>query len=53
MFADALIGYGLDGDVREPARGLIEWRTRREAPAVSLDVPSGILGAWVGYNAFG
>lgn len=42
VLVDALIGYGLDGDVREPVRGLIERMTRREVPTVSLDVPSGI-----------
>ena len=42
VLVDALIGYGLTGDVREPARGLIEWMIRREELTVSLDVPSGV-----------
>lgn len=42
VLVDALIGYGLSGDVREPARQLIEEMNRWEAPIVSLDIPSGV-----------
>ncbi|MDZ7745816.1 MAG: NAD(P)H-hydrate epimerase [Halobacteriales archaeon] len=42
VIVDALIGYGLSGDVREPARQLIEGMNRQAASIVSLDVPSGI-----------
>lgn len=42
VLVDALIGYGLSGSVREPARTLLEAMNQRRAPIVSLDVPSGI-----------
>ena len=42
VIVDALIGYGLDGPIRDPARSLVEEMHRRESRIVSLDVPSGI-----------
>jgi NAD(P)H-hydrate epimerase len=39
---DALIGYGLDGDVRDPAAAYVERMNDRVGPTVSLDVPSGL-----------
>lgn len=39
---DALIGYGLDGEVREPTRRYVAAVNRRSGPTVSLDVPSGL-----------
>ena len=39
---DALIGYGLSGDVRPPADAYIERMNDRSGSTVSLDVPSGI-----------
>ncbi|MFD1599658.1 NAD(P)H-hydrate epimerase [Halobellus rarus] len=42
VVVDALIGYGLTGPVREPADELIRAVNRHGAPAVSLDVPSGV-----------
>lgn len=39
---DALIGYGLRGDVRPPADAVLDWMNYRSGPTVSLDVPSGI-----------
>ena len=42
MIVDALIGYGLSGDVRRPASDLIERMNSHTAPTISLDVPSGI-----------
>jgi NAD(P)H-hydrate epimerase len=42
VIVDALIGYGLDGEVRPPASGLIERLNGVSGPVVSLDVPSGI-----------
>lgn len=42
VIVDALIGYGLDGEVRPPASRLIERLNRLPEQVVSLDVPSGI-----------
>jgi len=42
VVVDALIGYGLDGPLRDPARGLVGETNRRGSRVVSLDVPSGI-----------
>ncbi|MFB6111736.1 MAG: NAD(P)H-hydrate epimerase [Halobacteriaceae archaeon] len=42
VVVDALIGYGLDGEVRPPMRGLIEGVNARDESIVSLDVPSGL-----------
>jgi NAD(P)H-hydrate epimerase len=39
---DALIGYGLSGDVRPPADEYIDRMNDLSGPTVSLDVPSGI-----------
>lgn len=42
VLVDALIGYGLGGNVREPAAGLIRAMNRATGTVVSLDVPSGV-----------
>lgn len=42
VVVDALIGYGLDGEVRPPASRLIDSLNRPREPIVSLDVPSGV-----------
>lgn len=42
VVVDALIGYGLVGEVRDPKRAYIEKMNERQGPAVSLDVPSGV-----------
>ena len=42
IVVDALIGYGLSGDVRGPAKDLIRGVNRRTSRTLSLDVPSGI-----------
>ncbi|WP_435197374.1 NAD(P)H-hydrate epimerase [Natronomonas sp. EA1] len=39
---DALIGYGLSGDIRPPADAYIARMNGLSGPTVSLDVPSGI-----------
>lgn len=39
---DALIGYGLSGDIRPPADAYIDRMNERPGPTVSLDIPSGI-----------
>jgi len=42
VVVDALIGYGLSGDVRPPADNIIESMNGQSDPIVSLDVPSGL-----------
>lgn len=42
VLVDGLIGYGLGGDVREPAATVIGRMNHHGAPIASLDVPSGI-----------
>ena len=42
VIVDALLGTGLEGDVREPIRTLIERINGTEAPAVAVDIPSGL-----------
>ncbi|WP_255152765.1 NAD(P)H-hydrate epimerase [Halorarius halobius] len=42
VIVDALIGYGLDGEIRPPASGLIKRINGVSESVVSLDVPSGI-----------
>lgn len=42
LLIDAVIGHGLRGDPRGPARGLIQLANSNTAPILSLDVPSGI-----------
>lgn len=41
VVVDALVGYGLEGEVRAPAREIIERMNRTTGPIVSVDVPSG------------
>ena len=42
VMVDALVGYGLDGPLREPTRSLVGELNGHEGAVVSLDVPSGI-----------
>lgn len=42
VVVDALIGYGISGPVRDPARERIELMNEVPAPTLSLDVPSGV-----------
>lgn len=42
VIVDALIGYGLDGELRPPADGMIGPINGLSESVVSLDVPSGI-----------
>lgn len=39
---DALVGYGLDGELRGPVRSFVEAANESRATVVSLDVPSGV-----------
>lgn len=42
LLIDAIIGYGLRGDPRGPARDLIQLANSSAAPILSLDAPSGV-----------
>ncbi|WP_435064653.1 NAD(P)H-hydrate epimerase [Halobaculum sp. EA56] len=42
VVADALVGYGLSGALRSPAREYVERANASPGPVVSLDVPSGL-----------
>jgi NAD(P)H-hydrate epimerase len=42
LLVDAVIGYGLRGDPRGPAREVIQLANSSAAPVLSLDAPSGI-----------
>lgn len=42
LLIDAVIGYGLRGDPRGPARSLIQLANSSAAPILSLDTPSGV-----------
>ncbi|HKJ69679.1 MAG TPA: NAD(P)H-hydrate epimerase, partial [bacterium] len=42
LVVDALIGYSLKGAPRGPALELIQWANARQAPVLSLDIPSGV-----------
>ncbi|MDH5020287.1 NAD(P)H-hydrate epimerase [Halobacterium rubrum] len=42
LVVDSLVGYGLDGALREPAAAIVDRVNDIDASVVSLDVPSGI-----------
>ena len=42
LLIDAIIGHGLRGDPRGPARSLIQLANSNAAPILSLDLPSGV-----------
>ena len=42
LLLDAVIGYGLRGDPRGPARNLLQLANSSAAPILSLDTPSGV-----------
>lgn len=42
LILDALIGYGLSGDPRQPISGWIEKANRAGTPILALDAPSGL-----------
>lgn len=42
LVIDALIGYSLRGDPREPAAGWIDWANGQSSPTLALDLPSGL-----------
>lgn len=42
LIVDAVLGYGIVGEPRGAAGRLVSWAEEREAPVLSLDVPSGL-----------
>lgn len=42
LLIDALLGYSLRGDPREPGASWIRWANEASVPVLSLDVPSGL-----------
>jgi NAD(P)H-hydrate epimerase len=42
LIVDAIVGYGLNGAPRGPARDMIAWSMNGPAPILSLDIPSGV-----------
>jgi NAD(P)H-hydrate epimerase len=42
MIIDAMIGYGLSGDPRQPIAGWIEKANESKSPILALDAPSGL-----------
>jgi NAD(P)H-hydrate epimerase len=42
LILDGLVGYGLSGAPRGEVARLVRWTADREAPVLSLDVPSGL-----------
>jgi NAD(P)H-hydrate epimerase len=42
LILDALIGYGLSGDPRQPVAGWIEKANKARRPILALDAPSGL-----------
>lgn len=42
LYVDALLGTGLENDLREPIRGLVDWLNERLEPVVALDIPTGL-----------
>jgi NAD(P)H-hydrate epimerase len=42
LVIDALLGYSLTGEPRDPVASLIRWINEQTAPVLSLDAPSGL-----------
>jgi len=42
LWVDALLGTGLNSEVREPYAEVIKWLNQQQEPIVSVDVPSGL-----------
>ena len=42
LILDALLGTGVQGQVREPVRTAIRWVNRQRCPVVAVDLPSGL-----------
>ncbi len=46
VIIDALLGTGVEGDVREPLLGIIMWINGLPNRVISIDVPSGMATEW-------
>lgn len=46
LVIDALLGTGIAGEAREPARGIIEWINTLPNRVISIDLPSGMSTDW-------
>ncbi|MGB0223480.1 MAG: NAD(P)H-hydrate dehydratase [Marinobacterium sp.] len=42
LIVDALLGIGLNGEVRSDSAAVIHWINRQQRPVFSLDIPSGL-----------
>ncbi len=46
VIIDALLGTGVEGDVREPLRSIIVWMNGLSNRVISIDIPSGMSTEW-------
>ena len=42
LYVDALLGTGLSSPLRDPIRSVVGWLNDQHAPAVALDIPTGL-----------
>jgi len=42
LVIDSILGIGVKGEVKEPARSVIAYLNKRNIPILSVDVPSGL-----------
>lgn len=42
LIVDALLGIGVEGELREPVSSLCSWINTQDAPIVAMDVPTGL-----------
>lgn len=42
LIVDALLGIGLNGDVRPDSAVIIQWMNQQQSPVFALDIPSGL-----------
>lgn len=43
VIIDAVLGTGLQGDLRSSAQVAIQWMNKQSAPIISIDIPSGLI----------
>ncbi|MBI4360153.1 NAD(P)H-hydrate dehydratase [Candidatus Micrarchaeota archaeon] len=41
VYVDALVGLGLDGELRQPVRRVVTWLNQQQGKKVAVDVPTG------------